>query len=66
VSPAGDPENMGEARRDRHGIRDHVELLEETVQEANDAVVSHDNPARATLNGQNILITSAKKAQVFD
>jgi hypothetical protein len=57
---------MGEARRDRYGIRDQVELLEEPVQEANDAVVSHDNPARATLNGRDILITSAEKAQVFD
>jgi hypothetical protein len=37
-----------------------------SVQEANDAQVSYDNPARATLNGKEILITSVRKVQVYD
>jgi hypothetical protein len=37
-----------------------------SVQEANDAAVSYDNPARARLNGEEILITSVKKVRVFD
>lgn len=37
-----------------------------TAQERNDELISYDNPARARLNGEDILITSVRHVRVSD
>ena len=49
-----------------HGYEIKSNSSNNAVQEANDAKVSSENPARATLNGKEIIITSVEKVRVFD